>query len=234
METAVKDILIWALPAFILAIAMVVFVAYRSMSLARLREYERDSYRQTIELKIKDLSQQLLISRERFESVNHLLLEAQKASREAEIDRREGEGFFKKLGVDTSEKRDENLIFVLMPFNNEFDLVYESIKKVVEEAGFLCKRGDEDLRPTAILPYILQEIVKARLVIADITGRNSNVFYELGMAHAMDKPVLMMAESGSEIPFDVSSTRVLIYEDPAKLREKLRKWLVKSLATSAT
>jgi nucleoside 2-deoxyribosyltransferase len=55
--------------------------------------------------------------------------------------------------------------------------------------------------------------VEAEVVIAEITPENRNVFYELGYAHALGKPTIMLAERGTDLPFDVSGYRVLLYEN---------------------
>ena len=75
--------------------------------------------------------------------------------------------------------------FVLMPFANEFLEVYESIREVIEgyELNFVCLRADDLLGGGYIMDDVLRGIGEAEIVIADLTGRNPNVFYELGIAH---------------------------------------------------
>lgn len=76
-----------------------------------------------------------------------------------------------------------------------------------------------------ILEQIALAIRDSALVIADITPPNQNVYYELGYAHAIGKPTILMARKGTELPFDVRSYRVLFYEDSEsglqEAREKL-------------
>jgi nucleoside 2-deoxyribosyltransferase len=84
--------------------------------------------------------------------------------------------------------------------------------------------------PGLIITDIAQEIMEARVIIADITPANPNVYYEVGYAHAIGKPVILIAETPtSQLPFDVSGFRVLRYENTiggkAKIETGLRKHL---------
>jgi nucleoside 2-deoxyribosyltransferase len=67
--------------------------------------------------------------------------------------------------------------------------------------------------PGVILHDIAQGIVEAKIIVAEITPVNQNVFYELGYAHALGKPTILLAERGKQLPFDVSGYRVLFYEN---------------------
>lgn len=227
----IKDTLLYVLPSLIAAGAIIFFLAERSFRLSRkIQSYELDRFRHDLELRIADLARQLTVSEERFRQVNHLLLDGQAAIREPRPASIPSSDFLKALDVDLSVKPDRKLVFVLMPFHPEFADVYVTIKLVVEELGFRCSRGDEEWVSGNILGHVLQELVRARLVIADITGRNPNVFYELGIAHAIGKPALLLAQAPNDIPFDVVSTRVLIYKTPVELRVALHRWLAQSLA----
>jgi hypothetical protein len=226
----VKDLLLFAVPSITLAVLLVIVLAERVLRASRdAQKYELDRFRQDLERRITELSQQMTMSEERFRRVNHLLLDAQSANRTLTTESTPGE-FLRRLGVESQSKIDRKLIFVLMPFNSDFQEVYDAIRATVEDLGLRCSRGDETLVSGNILAHILREATEARLIIADITGRNPNVFYELGILHAIGKPVLMVAQSPSDIPFDVSSIRVLIYKDARDLFEKLRKWLAQALA----
>jgi hypothetical protein len=232
MEISVKEIALYTLPAFILATITLVIVAYRSIKMTRtVQKYQDDFYRQSIENKITDLEQQLVISKQRFESVNHLLLDGQKATKNSmwpSIDDNDNR-FFQSLGIDKNKKVDEDLVFVIMPFNKEFNYTYEIVKGSIQDIGLKCRRGDEEKVSSNILSHIIQEMVQAKLIIADITGRNPNVFYELGIAHALDKPVLVISQSSAEIPFDLNYIRILLYNNGLDLSKSLTKWLLSTL-----
>ncbi len=121
---------------------------------------------------------------------------------------------------------DEKLCFVLMPFAAEFQPIYDDhIKPTVERAGLRCMRADDLFGPQAIIYDIWKYICKARVVIAELTGRNPNVFYEVGLGHALDKKVILLTQSMDDVPFDLRHLRCIVYRyDPrgaAALEENL-------------
>jgi nucleoside 2-deoxyribosyltransferase len=79
------------------------------------------------------------------------------------------------------------------------------------------------IREHIIMKDITKSIYDARIIVADLTGRNSNVMYELGLAHAAKKPVIMLAQDEADIPFDLRHIRYLKYneKDLTKLRSEL-------------
>lgn len=106
-----------------------------------------------------------------------------------------------------------NLCFVLMPFQDEMKPVYEDhIKKVVINLGLECKRADDIFRDTAIIEDVWESINRARILIADLTGKNPNVFYEVGVAHTVGKNVILITQRIEDVPFDLLYLRHLRYE----------------------
>jgi hypothetical protein len=102
--------------------------------------------------------------------------------------------------------------FVLMPFAQDFDTVYSLfILPTLSDAGYEVKRADEIRSTQNILRDIVSGIVNSELVVADLTDSNPNVYYELGLAHALGKPVIMLTQSIDELPFDLKSYRVVPY-----------------------
>ena len=100
-----------------------------------------------------------------------------------------------------------------MPFEKEFDDVYQlGIKEACKEAGAYCERVDEQLFHESILERIYNQISKADVVIADMTGRNPNVFYEAGYAHALGKKVILVTQNSEDIPFDLKHYPHIIYQ----------------------
>jgi len=111
---------------------------------------------------------------------------------------------------------EDNLCFVLMPFQPSFDRLYkDKIKPTVWSCGFRCLRADDLFSPTPILEDIWIHINKSKVIIADVTGRNSNVFYEIGIAHTIGKPVIILTQDKGDIPFDVAQFRYFLYSDDA-------------------
>ena len=105
--------------------------------------------------------------------------------------------------------------FMVMPFGPEdLQIVYDDfVKPVVEfKCGLTCVRGDDMFGSDVIIENVLAAICEAKVVIADLTGQNPNVFYEVGVAHAIGAPVLLLTQSLSDVPFDLRHRRVLVYE----------------------
>ena len=99
-----------------------------------------------------------------------------------------------------------------MPFGLEWsDDVHRILSNACKAMGVQPVRGDDVFTPTDILVDIWQSINGADFVIADITGRNPNVLYQLGIAHALAKPVLIISRNAADIPIDLSTRRVILY-----------------------
>ena len=114
-------------------------------------------------------------------------------------------------------------VFVLMPFDPEFDDVYElGIKAACQRAGTHCERVDKQIFQEIILQKVYEQVLKADVVVADLSGRNANVFYEVGYAHASGKIVVLIAKSVDDIPYDLQNYQCIIYDrDFNILREQL-------------
>lgn len=119
--------------------------------------------------------------------------------------------------------------FVLMPFTLPWsDRIWRMLKKYVSESGLEAIRAD-DLYGQQIIEDIWEGILQARLIIADTTGKNPNVFYELGVAHTLGKPFILLTQNIDDIPLDLNRYRHIIYEDNADGYEKLSKELKLSI-----
>ena len=107
---------------------------------------------------------------------------------------------------------DKSLCFVLMPFALELEPMYQKILEVtVIEQQLSCVRADSIYSAEIIIDEIWEKICQAQIIIADATGKNANVFYEMGLAHALGKDVIILAQSMDDIPFDLRHRRILIY-----------------------
>jgi hypothetical protein len=117
---------------------------------------------------------------------------------------------------------EQNLCFILMPFTAPFDRLYkEKIKPTVEACGFKCLRADDLFSPSPILEDIWIHICKSAVIIADVTGRNPNVFYEMGIAHTVGKPIIIITQDKADVPFDVAQFRYFLYSDDTSGWDKL-------------
>jgi hypothetical protein len=140
-----------------------------------------------------------------------------------------GEEQIKKLSKGLTVGADD-ACFVMMPFASPIGAYYESIyKPAIEKAKLKANRADADLYGTGkIVDQIWKGITSARVLLAELTNRNANVLYELGLAHALHKPVILVCSKANEddVPFDLRHVRVIYYDkdDPfwgMKLLEKV-------------
>lgn len=103
--------------------------------------------------------------------------------------------------------------FVLMPFGEWFDRYYKEIYlPAIKEAGFEPLRADSLFNSGSVIEQIWYQIRKAKVLLADLTGKNPNVFYELGLSHAAQKPVVFVAGSIEDVPFDIRHLRVVTFD----------------------
>jgi nucleoside 2-deoxyribosyltransferase len=113
--------------------------------------------------------------------------------------------------------------FILMPFDTAFDDIYRlGIKETASQFEIKAERVDEQIFQEGILERIYRQIKAADLVIADMSGQNPNVFYEVGYAHALGKLCVLMTNDAADIPFDLKHHRHIVYGDSiSKLKERL-------------
>jgi len=102
--------------------------------------------------------------------------------------------------------------FVITPFGEPFDSYYDNIiKPAIKDCGLIPIRADEIYNVTPIINDIFDNINNAAILIADVTGKNANVNYEIGVAHALQKPVIIISKSINDVPFDYKHLRAIIY-----------------------
>jgi hypothetical protein len=125
-------------------------------------------------------------------------------------------------------------IFVLMPFKAKLEKVYtEHIRKLGAELGLAIQRADEQFSPNPFMDKVWDGICAARLVIADCTEKNPNVFYEIGMAHTVGKKVVLLTRSEKDIPSDIGHFEYIEYvydpEGVQRLVDMLREIIKRTL-----
>jgi hypothetical protein len=106
---------------------------------------------------------------------------------------------------------DPNLVAVMMPFSAQFMPVYTALHRAVADSGMICQRADDIWVHDHIIQDVVSLICKASVVVCDLTGRNPNVFYEMGIAHAVGKDVIMITQAAADVPFDVAHIRHIRY-----------------------
>jgi len=127
--------------------------------------------------------------------------------------------------------------FVLMPFAARFKEVYDyGIEPAATAAGFTCDRVDKAFAPRAIIADIITGIFSADVIVADISGSNPNVFYELGVANTIDnKTVVICGGDDHKLPFNLRAYRVIFYSRTVEgIQKDLRDQLEQALRGAAT
>jgi hypothetical protein len=104
--------------------------------------------------------------------------------------------------------------FVMMPFADPIGGYYKSIyETAISKAGLRPIRADDEIFGTGkIIDQVWSGISAAKVLVAELTGRNPNVFYELGLAHALEKPVVLVSSNPQDVPFDLQHIRVIYYD----------------------
>lgn len=104
--------------------------------------------------------------------------------------------------------------FVMQPFSGHLGTYYEAIfRPAIEKAGLIPVRADDDIFATGkIMDQVWRGIRNATVLLAELTSKNPNVFYELGLAHALEKPVVLISSNQEDVPFDLRHIRTIFYD----------------------
>jgi len=103
--------------------------------------------------------------------------------------------------------------FILMPFGDWYDRYFKEIYiPATKDAGFEPVRADGVFTTGSVIEQIWEQINKGKVLLAELTGKNPNVFYELGLAHAIGKPVVLIAGDLEDVPFDLRHLRTILYD----------------------
>lgn len=122
------------------------------------------------------------------------------------------------VSVERSPKR----AFVVMPFSKEYNDVYVlGIRDVAETLGLVAERADEIQHNDSIPDLIRHRINRSDVVIAETTVHNPNVYYEIGLAHGIGRPTVLICKDAGSIPFDLAAINHLVYGSISELREML-------------
>ncbi len=122
----------------------------------------------------------------------------------------------------------EGMCFTIMPFGGWFDRYYEEVyEPAIVESGLEARRADDVYRSGNVVDDIWDLTKRADLILADLTGKNPNVLYELGLAHAIGKRAILVVDDIADVPFDLRALRVIEYDKNApdwsqKLRTDIR------------
>lgn len=217
-------------------VTLVAFVLFQNLKKSRYDKENHqallESIRHSLEKQMYGINDRLVLNEERWRDVNHLLLRKEYMENSSPI-RKDRKIYFteflKANGITESDLTiDSRLIFILTPFHDKYSEDYSVIREVCTSAGFKCFRGDENYFKGDIFPEMLKLIVKSNLIIANVNGRNPNVLYELGIAQALDKAVILISREPEklQLPIDIKSKRFLIYNSYIELQQRLRLELI--------
>jgi hypothetical protein len=109
-------------------------------------------------------------------------------------------------------------VFVIMPYKSQFDAVYVALRKVAQDLSLSIRRADERLDSGNIMMGVWDDIFHAKVIVAECSEPNANVFYELGIVHTLGKATVMIRQTGTEAPFDIASLMWIEYA-PARMIE---------------
>jgi hypothetical protein len=158
-------------------------------------------------------------------------------SLEAEIQRKREEEFdiLPRESVDV----DTNLCFVMMPFKPRtfFTPVFRTIRRATKRAGVRCVRSDEVFDTRAVILDIWENIRKSKICVVDITNKNPNVFYELGMAHTLPRRTILISNElakGEKPVFDVNYVRCIFYKNSGPGLKLLERNIYKTIRKALT
>lgn len=143
---------------------------------------------------------------------------------------------FEVLGVKPKFKRTKFIIksnhcFYLSPFKSPFNEIYaDHVAPIAKSLGLSIERADEIYGTQPIIEDIWESINVAELIIADVTEKNPNVLYEIGIAHTIGKPVLIITQDINDVPFDLKHYRCIIYDYNPRGCKRLEEEISKALS----
>lgn len=129
------------------------------------------------------------------------------------------------------ENVEVDLVSVMMPFDAAFNPVFTALQNLCGETNLRCQRADSIWDHDVVIDDVVSLIDRSSVVIADCTGRNANVFYEIGIAHTLGRDVIIIAQNRGDIPFDLQHRRYVQYHPNGEgltalvgaLRERLQR-----------
>lgn len=217
----------------IAALLIVTLIYIRRKSEIKLKErydfekhmVELEYMRKNMEMQLYDVSKKLEENEKRWIDMNHLVISSQNKFENSNSTNSQviPNDFLSNFGINNPRdfEIDNRQVFVLTPFNDNYREPFIFIREVCTKLNLKCVRGDEEYIPNEIFPSIVKQILKSRLIIANITGRNPNVMYELGVAHALGKSTIIVAQDFTDIPFDLNNKRIIIYKNFDDLQLRL-------------
>jgi hypothetical protein len=221
--------------AFIMSVMLLIIMLIRNSQKAMHYNFELQraaisADREFYERQLEKTAMQMTASEDRWRDANHLVI-SEKNTTGLQNSKPDFDAFISRFGLSRADiDVDRRMVMVLTPFSDSDRSTFELIRDTCVRVGLNAVRGDEQFTSTDILTHVIQLILKARLIIANISTRNANVFYELGIAHAMNKPTILISKSLNDTPFDIMTNRIIVYRSDKELRSQLTESLARVMA----
>ncbi|PTS73600.1 hypothetical protein DBR20_15510 [Stenotrophomonas sp. HMWF023] len=218
--------------SFLLSLSMYVYTKSRAARYdEKLKRIELEMFRKSIEDDITELNDRLMSTEARWKDANHLLISSQDMIT-GKLAGSQGGRRSPFLEGEIDGRVDERMVFVLTPFSEVHSDTYSAISLACMQMGLRAVRGDEEFIRGEVFPHVLDLIKRAGIVVANIDGRNPNVFYELGIAQALGKRTILVSRRPRDVPFDVRTNRIVVYSSMDDLSRKLQLELARAMVDS--
>lgn len=221
------------LVVFFILISFLIFYYIKKLE-AKIVDYNNDNLikyqRSRLENRVYAATEKLVLDNQHFADMNHLILDASAYKDLTSKRSVPNNSYFEELGIkDEDFFIKEKQALCLMPFSKRYRPIYDVIAHSCEYCGYNCRRSDDELIETNsnLRRFIVSLIIQAQVVIAEIDGRNPNVMYEVGLAHAIGKLVIIVVkrDNSNEIPENLKGNRLIVYRNEDDLFEQLTQTL---------
>jgi len=183
-------------------------------------------HREEIEKAIRKKQLEMISNAKDWNELNHLLVSAQDWSYTSYPEKFD---ILRKAGLDANNiVIDHRMVLMLTPFGVNYIGISDATKEVCENMGLLFRQTDNDVIQDDILLHIIKLIAEARLLVVNIDNRSPNVFYELGIAHALGKRTILVGSTLTD-EHSLNRNQILLYNDMDDYKEKLKRHIEKTL-----
>ena len=208
----------------------------RRLQMDRLYVASLTKIRDDFEFKIYNMTQEFTAGKEQWNDINHILASINRDNKYKSdygltklLVPVENHRFLNSIGINRDDINvDNKLIFLLMPFHSSFRNHYLAIRDACNDIGLHCFRGDERKVDNITREFVMG-ILRARLVVALLDGRNANVFYELGLSYAFDKTIILASESPADLSVDLAGNKVIFYKTLEDLYDLIKNEISRAL-----
>ncbi len=229
MELSEIYIVLLFLVVFLISISFLIFFYIRKLE-KKIADYNQENLikyqRSRLENSVYEATEKLVLDDRHFADLNHLILDASAYKDLTSKLNVPNRSYFEELGIKEEDFYiQKKLATCLMPFSKKYKSIYDVIVHSCSFNGFKCRRTDDELieNNSNLRRFIVSLILQAEVVIAVIDGRNPNVMYEVGLAHAIGKLVIIVVkrDNSNEIPENLKGNRLVVYRSEDDLYEQL-------------